>query len=126
MMTNEDKIKLVQRLQSGNITNEEKIAIIQQLQGANTQNIDTPKKGFFQRIKDSMNEAYERERALEAADPIAYRQMKAMESMASDARHNRAEMVRLQGLQQSRNAMMKAALMTGNTQLMRNAMICGL
>ena len=126
-MTNEEKIKLIQKLQSGDLTNEQKIELIQKLQ--NSKPVETPKKGFFQRIKDSVNEAYEREKALEAADPIAYRQMKAMEKIARNQRDSSvssAEEARLRAVQLNRNSIMKAALMSNNPQLMRSALISSL
>jgi len=103
------------------MTNEMKIELIQKLQ--NDKPVEEPKKkGFFQRIKESIEKAQAEERALEASDPIAYRQMKAMERMANNQSINQAEIARMQGVQQSQNAMMRAALMSNNQQFMRNAL----
>jgi hypothetical protein len=82
---------------------------------------------FFQKIKDSIKKAVEEEKALEAADPIAYRQMRAMEEMAEEQRwanmrsENEAALARLKKLQHQ--AEMRAALASKNQQLIENALI---
>jgi hypothetical protein len=82
---------------------------------------------FFQKIKDSIKKAVEEEKALEAADPIAYRQMRAMEEMAEEQRwanmrsENEAALARLKKLQHQTE--IRAALASKNQQLIEAALI---
>jgi hypothetical protein len=82
---------------------------------------------FFQKIKDSIKKAIEEEKALEAADPIAYRQMRAMEEMAEEQRwanmrsENEAALARLKNLQHQSE--IRAALASKNQQLIEAALI---
>lgn len=82
---------------------------------------------IFQKIKDSVKEAIEKEKALEAADPIAYRQMRAMEDMEEEqewANMQNARGARFEKLhQQEKNAAMRAALTSGDPSLMRNTLL---
>lgn len=82
---------------------------------------------IFQKIKDSVKEAIEKEKALEAADPIAYRQMRAMEDMAEEQEWANMQSKREERFeklhQQEKNAAMRAALTSGNPSLMRNTLL---
>lgn len=82
---------------------------------------------IFQKIKDSVKDAIEKEKALEAADPIAYRQMRAMEELAENQERANAQAeieARFEKLhQQEKNAAMRAALTSGDPSLMRNALL---
>ncbi len=78
---------------------------------------------IFQKIK----EAVEKEKALEAADPIAYRQMRAMEDMAEEqewANMRSEREARFDKLhQQEKNAAIRAALTSSDPSLTRNALL---
>lgn len=82
---------------------------------------------IFQKIKDSVKESIEKEKALEAADPIAYRQMKAMEELAENQERANAQAereARLEKLhQQEKNAALRAALTSSDASLTRNALL---
>lgn len=79
---------------------------------------------FLQKIKDSIKESIEKEKALEAADPIAYRQMRAMEELAENQRVADAREERQRKLhQQEKDAAIRAALVSKDPQFVNNALL---